>query len=75
MKLLSDGSVDGFILSVAKETQKLNKSEHFQKIIDNGYPITMFDRVSDKIKNCNKVIIADEKTTYNATKHLFKNWL
>ncbi len=73
LKLLSDGSVDGFILSVAKETQKLNKSQHFQRIIDDGYPITMFDRVSNKIKNCNKVTIDDEKTTYNATKHLFNS--
>ena len=31
LNLLSDGSVDGFILSIAKETQKLGNNNHFKK--------------------------------------------
>ncbi|MDJ0646189.1 MAG: LacI family DNA-binding transcriptional regulator [Flavobacteriaceae bacterium] len=72
LDLLSDGSVDGYILSVAKETQKLGQYKHFQKIIDDGYPITMFDRVSQEIKHCDKVVIDDTEAAYKATRHLLK---
>lgn len=71
LELLSDGSVDGIILSMAKETEKLQEISHYRKIIDGGCPITMFDRVSNKINDCNKVIIDDKKATYEATKFLF----
>ncbi len=70
LNLLCDGSVDGFILSVAKETQTLQKSSHFKAVIDEGYPILMFDRVSNEIKNCDKVIIDDVAAAHMATKHL-----
>lgn len=72
LELLSDGSVDGVILSMAKETQKLQKTNHFRKMIDNGCPITMFDRVSDKIEDCNKVVIDDKEATYSAVQYLHK---
>jgi len=73
LNLLCDGSVDGFILSVAKETQTLQKSAHFKEIIDDGYPIVMFDRVSNDIKNCDKVINDDIDAAYKATKYLLKS--
>lgn len=72
LDLLSDGSVDGYILSVAKETQKLGEYKHFQKIIDEGNTITMFDRVSQEIKNCDKVVIDDTEAAYKATQHLLR---
>ena len=71
LELLSDGSVDGFILSIAKETQLQHQYKHFQRIIDQNYPIVMFDRVSDKI-NCDKVIINDYDAAYEATEFLVK---
>jgi len=69
LQLLSDGSVDGFILSIARETQAKNFNNHFKKIINDGYPIVMFDRVSEKIE-CDKVVIDDFKAAYDATKYL-----
>ena len=72
LNLLSDGSVDGFILSVAKETQKLGNSNHFKKIIDEGYPITMFDRVSQGIEKCDQVVIDDTEAAFKATQHLLR---
>ncbi|MCB0473906.1 MAG: LacI family DNA-binding transcriptional regulator [Flavobacteriaceae bacterium] len=69
LQLLSDGSVDGFILSVAKETQMQKKDDHFKKIVDEGYPIVMFDRVSEQI-DCDKVIIDDLEAAYDATTFL-----
>ncbi len=73
LNLLCDGSVDGFILSVAKETQTLQKSAHFKEVIDDGYPILMFDRVSNDIKNCDKVINDDIDAAYKATKYLLES--
>lgn len=73
LNLLCDGSVDGFILSIAKETQILQKSEHFKNVIDDGYPIVMFDRVSDDIKNCDKVIIDDLNASNKATRYLLES--
>ncbi|MFB9056282.1 LacI family DNA-binding transcriptional regulator [Mariniflexile ostreae] len=69
LQLLANGSVDGFILSVAKETQMKRETEHFNKTIRNGLPIVMFDRVAHDVM-CDKVIVDDFESTYNATKRL-----
>ena len=73
LNLLCDGSVDGFILSVAKESLVLQKSDHFKDVVDEGYPIVMFDRVSNDIKNCDKVINDDVDSSYKATKYLLNS--
>ncbi|MFL1011024.1 LacI family DNA-binding transcriptional regulator [Flavisericum labens] len=69
LKLLASGSVDGFILSVAQETQVDNEIEHFKSTINRGLPIVMFDRVAHDVM-CDKVIVDDFEATYNATKSL-----
>lgn len=69
MELLANGSVDGFIMSIAEETQKKNKTAHFKSIIDRNIPVLMFDRVSDNVV-CDKVIINDFQAAYNSTNHL-----
>lgn len=66
LQLLANGSVDGFILSVAKETQIKNEVDHFKKTISAGLPIVMFDRVAHDVM-CDKVIVDDFDATYNAT--------
>ncbi len=71
LQLLSDGSVDGFILSIAKETQQQHQYNHFKNIIDEGFPIVMFDRISDKI-NCDKVVNNDFDAAHEATRYLLK---
>lgn len=58
MELLANGSTDGFILSVAKETQQKQDYHHLQEVINQGMPLVMFDRVIDQIA-CDKVIIDD----------------
>ncbi len=72
LEMLSDGSVDGFILSIAKETQAMAENEHFKAIIKEGYPMVMFDRVAPEIA-CDKVIIDDEKAAYDATNYLLNH--
>ncbi|MEM5565002.1 LacI family DNA-binding transcriptional regulator [Psychroserpens sp. AS72] len=69
LQLLSNGSVDGFIMSIAEETQVANKVDHINSILRQNIPIVLFDRVSDDI-DCGKVIIDDSGAAYNATKHL-----
>lgn len=69
LQLLADGSVDGFILCVSQETQVKNEIAHFKKIISQGLPIVMFDRVAHDVL-CDKVIVDDFDAVYNATKLL-----
>ena len=69
LDMLSNGTIDGFILSVSEEAQKLNEYNHFSEIINEGTPIVMFDRIAEGI-NCDKVIVDDFDSSYNTTKHL-----
>lgn len=71
LQLLSNGSVDGFILSLAEETQVKNKTAHISRILDRGIPMVLFDRVADDLE-CDKVIIDDFGAAYEATKHLLQ---
>lgn len=71
MEMLSNGSIDGFLLSIAEETEIKNSFHHFDEIIKEGTPIVMFDRVAESI-NCDKVITDDLQGAINAVKHLSK---
>lgn len=66
METLVNGSIDGFILSVAKETLFKKDFHHFNETIAQGVPIVMFDREAEEVV-CDKVIIDDEKGAKNAT--------
>ncbi|MEO1033132.1 MAG: LacI family DNA-binding transcriptional regulator [Bacteroidota bacterium] len=69
MELLKNGTLDGFILSIAEETQAKEQYDHFKNAINEGVPIVMFDRVTEEI-DCDKVIVNDLEGAYNATRHL-----
>ncbi len=69
LEMLSNGTIDGFILSISEESQKLGEYNHFNEIIKDGTPIVMFDRTSDKVI-CDKVVIDDFDAAKNATQHL-----
>ena len=69
LQLLSNGSVDGFIMSIAEETQINNTTDHIHAILNQNIPIVLFDRVSDTV-DCDKVIIDDFGAAYEATNHL-----
>jgi len=71
LQLLANGSVDGFILCVAEETQVKNEVDHFRKTISQGLPIVMFDRVAHDVL-CDKVIVDDFDATYRATRSLIE---
>ncbi|PNQ74675.1 LacI family transcriptional regulator [Hanstruepera neustonica] len=69
LEVLSHGSVDGFIVSVAEETQTNDSKEHFENLVKQNIPIVMFDRVLNDV-GCMQVIINDYESSYTTTKHL-----
>ncbi|PCI09909.1 MAG: LacI family transcriptional regulator [Flavobacteriaceae bacterium] len=71
VEMLAHGSVDGMIVSLAKETQKKNDYNHFNDLLEDDFPLVMFDRINDKFA-CDKVIIDDVSGSINATNHLIE---
>ena len=70
--LLSNGMVDGFIVAVSEETQKLKKFSHFEDALKDETHIVMFDRVIDSIP-CTKVITNDYDAISESTNNLIKS--
>jgi LacI family transcriptional regulator len=69
MEMLANGSIDGFIMSLSKETQQKRDFHHITEVINQGMPVVMFDRVTNDIL-CDKVIIDDNLAAFNATQFL-----
>lgn len=69
MKMLADNSVDGLLVSIAKETLEKGDYSHFKELKDYDIPLVLFDRISDEI-DCDKVIVDDIGGGYKATSHL-----
>jgi len=69
LEMLSNGTIDGFILSVSEEAQKLHEYNHFKDIINDGTPIVMFDRIAEGV-DCDKVIVDDFDSALNSTQRL-----
>jgi LacI family transcriptional regulator len=67
--MLANGSIDGFIMSLSKETQQKKDFHHIVEVINQGMPVVMFDRVTNEIL-CDKVIIDDNLAAFNATQYL-----
>ncbi|WP_405377112.1 LacI family DNA-binding transcriptional regulator [Nonlabens sp. Asnod3-A02] len=71
LNLLANGSVDGFIMSVAQETQTNGEVKHLKDTINQDVPIVMFDRVANDV-DCDKVIIDDFNAAFRGTEILIK---
>jgi len=69
--VLTNGSVDGLIVSLARETQENQIYKHFDALIKDDFPLVLFDRIIDEIE-CDKVIIDDVGGAYKATNHLIE---
>jgi len=72
LEMFTNGSADGVIVSMSKETQRIKKYEHFQELVDDDFPLVMFDRINNDI-DCDKVIIDDVGGALYATNHLISN--
>ena len=71
IEMLSNGSIDGFLLSMAKETELNGKHNHLKESIENGTPIVMFDRVAQSIE-CDKVVTDDLNSAAKTVEFLYK---
>lgn len=69
LDLLGNGSTDGFIMSLSKETQQKKDFHHIQEVISQGMPVVMFDRVTNEVLT-DKVIIDDQLAAYEAVQFL-----
>jgi LacI family transcriptional regulator len=72
MEMLANGSIDGFIMSLSKETQLKKDFHHIEEVINQGMPVVMFDRVTNEVL-CDKVIIDDQLAAYEAVDFFIKN--
>lgn len=68
LEVLSNGKVDGLIISVASESSDFSHLVDFSK---KGTPIVLFDRMVN-IPNCSKVCIDDFQGAYDAVTSLLK---
>ena len=68
---LLNGSVDGLIISLSKETQITGDYGHFEEAIKYDFPIVLFDRTFEKMI-CDKISINDQLAAKEATEHLLK---
>ena len=65
MEMLANGSIDGFIMSLAAETELKNDFNHLKEVTEQGIPLVLFDRVTDEVQ-CDKVVINDFEIAYQA---------
>ena len=71
LKVLSNGSVDGLIVSIANETLENNNFDHFKELVNEEIPLVLFDRVERSIL-CDKIVVDDVGAGYKATKFLIE---
>ncbi|MDP3312458.1 LacI family DNA-binding transcriptional regulator [Lutibacter sp.] len=69
--VLTNGSVDGLIVSLSRETQELQNYHHFEALLKDDFPLVLFDRIIEELE-CDKVIIDDVGGAFKATNHLIE---
>ncbi len=71
IETLTNGNVDGLLVSVAKETLEKKELSHFNQLIDRDFPMVFLDRVPNNLE-IDKVIIDDVAGGYKAVEHLIE---
>ncbi|WP_419180996.1 LacI family DNA-binding transcriptional regulator [Gilvibacter sediminis] len=69
MDTLANGSIDGFIISVAKETLLKKDYHHLRETMNQGMPIVIFDRDLPDI-DTDKVVVDDVRGARTAVSYL-----
>lgn len=72
MEMLANGSIDGFIMALAGETQLKKDYNHLKEVTEQGIPLVLFDRVTDEIR-CDKVVLNDAEIAFEATMSLINS--
>jgi LacI family transcriptional regulator len=68
VQVLMQTQVEGIIASLAKETHDFS---HYQRVIDKGVPLLLYDRISDDLE-VNTVSTDDRLGAYRAVSHLIE---
>lgn len=68
LQLLMQKRVDGILISLSNQTQQC---EHLKEILQKNTPIVLFDKIN-KLVNCSKVYIDDQKAAYDAVTYLIE---
>ncbi|MAD97189.1 MAG: LacI family transcriptional regulator [Flavobacteriaceae bacterium] len=71
LRVLSNGSVDGLIVSIANETMENKDFSQFKDLVSEEIPLVMIDRVVSDIL-CDKVVVDDVGGGYKATDYLLR---
>jgi|TARA_Y100000385_G_scaffold107647_1_gene111774 LacI family transcriptional regulator len=71
MEMLANGSIDGFIISMSRETMQRQDYQHFTETLNEDIPLVMFDRIATEIP-CDKVIVDDTRGAKIAVETLLK---
>lgn len=66
---LSRGQVEGFIISLSRETTDF---EHLKRLQRRGIPLVFFDRECEEI-DASKVMVDNEQSAYEAVTHMISN--
>jgi LacI family transcriptional regulator len=74
MEMLANGSIDGFVIALSKETQQKKDYHHILETTSQGMPVVMFDRVTNDVF-CDKVIIDDKTAAEEAVQFLIDKGL
>ncbi|RCT53980.1 LacI family DNA-binding transcriptional regulator [Winogradskyella sp. KYW1333] len=69
INLLLNKGVDGILISMANGSINF---EYLQRVLDFGIPLVLFDKIT-KLLKCSKVIINDNKASYDVVTYLIKN--
>ena len=65
----TNGSVDGLIISLSKESMQKHEYSHIKELINHEFPIVFFDRAPRELE-VHKVLVDDKEGGYKATMHL-----
>ena len=68
-KALLNNRVDGVLVSVAHGTHTF---DHFREFQEAGVPLVFFDKISEEIEDCSKVVVDDRRGSFVAVDHLIQ---
>ncbi|MEX0274676.1 MAG: LacI family DNA-binding transcriptional regulator, partial [Flavobacteriaceae bacterium] len=70
MEMLSNGSVDGFIISLSGATFQKKDFTHLEQTLQQGIPLVLFDNITHGLP-CDKVVVNDREVARQAVSKLF----
>lgn len=71
VELLSNGSVDGFVIALSEETQIKDYNKHLVELKLQNLPVVLFDRSIPSFKG-HYVLVDDFQSVYDVVKHLIE---